>query len=88
MVEIDPEVIEAAAKAMDVGGQIRFDDAIPMVKRAKLHKAEAAIRAADEKRGLTVQKKMLYAHPLVLDGPDRQTPHERLVSDWVEVEDA
>ncbi len=85
MVEIAPEVIEAAAKAITdhrfpggsgtgIGGQHAREV------------AEAAIRAADEKRGLKEER---------MDRVDRSPgashshliPEVRLVSDWVEVKD-
>lgn len=80
---IDPDVIEAAAKAIHI---VRFGKAFPWdsetgaAQAERIHcrtMAEAAIRAADEKRGM----KREFVKPEVLSKLQNE-PMVRDVSNW------
>lgn len=76
---IDPEVIEAAGRAIGRMLDPPVGDLDPVIDQEDLEAAaEAAIRAADEKRGLRVEARGcsdLYDYPAY-----------RYISDWRSVE--
>jgi hypothetical protein len=82
---IDPQVIEAAAKAMyaalGTARQRSWEVLTIRQREPMLREAEAAIRAADRERGIEKESR---PNGLMSRGTDE--PLERYISDWRPVE--